>query len=47
MISASKNTNSFVGNLINKAVLIVDSLGPASSQLMFERLRLADTPERI
>ena len=47
VITTSENTNRLVKNLVDKPMLIVNALRPATSKLMFERLWFADSPERI
>jgi hypothetical protein len=47
MISASKNADCVACDLIDQAVLSIDPLRPASSQLVLKRLWLADSTERI
>jgi hypothetical protein len=47
VISARQNPNSFVGHLIDKPMLIINSLRPATDKLVFERLGFADSAERV
>lgn len=47
MISAGENSDFLARHLIDQSVFIVDALGPATGQLMFEWLGLADAAEGI
>lgn len=47
VVSTSKNTDLVFLDLIDQPVLLVDAVGPAAGQNMFERFGLADAGKRI
>jgi len=47
MIPARKDANLVLVNLIDKSMLVINPLRPATGKLMLEWFRLADAAERI
>jgi len=47
MITARKNPDLFVVNLIDETVFFINAFRPAARQFMFQRFRLADAAERF
>lgn len=47
MLSARKNVQHIVGNLVNNSMLVIYSSGPVAGKFVFERLRFSDSFKRI
>jgi hypothetical protein len=47
MVSTRENSDLLGAHVVNEAMLIIDALGPATGQIMFQPLRLANASEGV